>query len=122
MFSFTVKVENEQDLIDLEHTVAKLFNLDVTKMDRSTAVRYCLTIGRAYLSSVEEEVEPSSFKKFWVYVRPTEKAWFKNLSWGGAKEDASKEQKARVIEKMMRRLRNNDPKITIQEEQGVEAK
>ena len=105
-FPFTVKVESEQEAIDLQHTVASFLNLDVTKVDRSNAFVYSSRLGKITMESVMAaiDIKVPLGKVAWTYMGFNKKAWFGNISLKKSKEIVTEEEKKKVINEMLRRL------------------
>ena len=125
-FPFTVKVESEQEAIDLQHTVASFLNLDVTKVDRSNAFVYSSRLGKVWMESVMAAMLPRKgivydLKVAWMIVKPGRKQWFDNLSSEEAKATVTEQEKRKVIDEMMRRLKESGlrTEVTPEEEKIV---
>jgi len=105
-FPFTVKVESEQEAIDLQHTVASFLNLDVTKVDRSNAFVYSARMGKLTMESVMTaiDIKVPLRKVAWTYMGFNKKAWFGNISLKKSREIVTEEEKKKVINEMLRRL------------------
>ena len=105
-FPFTVKVESEQEAIDLQHTVASFLNLDVTKVDRSNAFVYSARMGKLTMESVMAaiDIKVPLRKVAWTYMGFNKKAWFGNISLKKSREIVTEEEKKKVINEMLRRL------------------
>ena len=106
-----MKVEDEDQLTRMLYATAQFLGVDVTMVDRSVAAILCFQIGQIWMESVKEVAAPRR-KRFWVYVKPGRRQWLQNLSLKEAGEQATEDEKRRVIDGMMRRVHERWEQLT----------
>ena len=96
MYSLTAKIDNEEELLDLEDRTAKMLDVPSRRVNHSAMVRASLRVMNAYTSAVQKHIKPSRWKTFLVCF-VSDKGWFKNYNWEQSREEALKEQQAKLI-------------------------
>ena len=120
MYITTIKLESEQELIDLRHLAAKVLGIDVTHTDNSMVARAGLQLLSAYLSALEKNVEPGKMETFKICFA-SKKGWFKNYNWKQSKEQAAREKSGKQIFDEMMRILHEAADITIQKQEEVQS-
>ena len=99
---FTIRTDKER-LMKLQHLIAKLYGIDVTKVRMTDSAEACFEAGIAYFESVEQ-LDPGSWKTFLVFL-PSKKGLFQNLSWPQSRQAATEKEQQKVIKEMRRKLK-----------------
>jgi hypothetical protein len=102
MQSKTVKLADGDQLSRIAHTAARLSDEDVREIDDSMVIRAGLNLLEKYLSSVEEQIEEPKLRRAFMICFMSRKGLFENYNWKQSKEEATKLQKAAIVEEMQR--------------------
>lgn len=121
MYLTTVKLETEQELSDLAQAAARVFNVDIRKMDNSMLFRAGLRLLSAYVSAVEKNVEPGKVATFKICFA-SRYGWFKNYDWKQSQKEAIREKMAKMIfDDMMHVMEEEAAKMRSGAQEGITA-